>query len=63
MPRSTYVTPVAYNENFLLEAQGDAVTAGEHSLNAHYSFWQYYNTASSTVATLGIALYGVHADL
>lgn len=29
----------------------------------HYCFWQYYSTATSTVAALGIALYGVHADL
>jgi hypothetical protein len=29
----------------------------------HYSFWNHYRTATSTVANLGIALYGVHADL
>ena len=28
-----------------------------------YCFWQNYRTATSTVANLGIALYGVHADL
>nr|YP_009449868.1 NADH dehydrogenase subunit 6 [Pectinodesmus pectinatus]ANG44805.1 NADH dehydrogenase subunit 6 [Pectinodesmus pectinatus] len=28
-----------------------------------YSFWHHYREATSTVANLGIALYGVHADL
>ena len=33
------------------------------SSSRHYSFWNHYRTATSTVANLGIALYGVHADL
>lgn len=32
------------------------------SRSRHYSFWNNYRTATSTVANLGIALYGVHAD-
>lgn len=31
--------------------------------SGHYCFWNHYRTATSTVANLGIALYGVHADL
>lgn len=33
------------------------------SSSRHYSFWNNYRTATSTVANLGIRLYGVHADL
>lgn len=29
----------------------------------NYCFWKDYRTATSTIANLGIALYGVHADL
>jgi len=53
-----YVPSVLKDSTAALQSLGSLNESSEN-----YSFWQHSRTATSTVANLGIALYGVHADL
>lgn len=56
-PIPTASTFTGQNSDFVSSSRPACFTSRQ------YSFWNNYRTATSTVANLGIRLYGVHADL